>query len=915
MRLGNQHQSFGCWRAIRSCLIALWLLSCLPLCAAAPPSGNIVYSSNKRFFAEFSQFDSVTIQVAVFDTASTQPSLLWTKRFTPSDPLGGIPADYRTVLVSNDGNAVIYHEYPPWGNRNDLFVLHKKFDQYWDPYKISAQLESEKHDHALVPKRDVFAGDCMEFLLEDQKSSRFALWLPNSDRWFVLSLATGEPENPSEATIAELNSQARAKALVAVESANPSAFQSFLDPLARHAASIIPGVKTNANSRYLHPDQKIAYRFLAARRIPADRKYLNQLFAWPIERTYTTPVIGWNEVRIFFQSEERNLADLLLAQWNGIATNLFIDPEPYPIDPYQQHFYLGRIYGKAKLPIPASPKSGLVWLLLIPDDIPLGEWAKSTAVLVARLDLNNGFAANLRHNLSFEEVEFVFGTLFPGAYRLKAIWDHRSPIAPASAEHPALSPGDYESAESGPYKIKAGELLEDIVLECTNRVGEADAYYAADEKWKEIEGANARSPSQSSFLHPMGELLVGKEILVRPANEWLLKTNQNQISAVIRKIALIESATKFCDNPVQQLRMRISVPRHDRNNQLSYRCVLSDDHGCAFSGTVAELGPSTILVEWRIFPRWAPAMQLRIVDERTSYGGRVDPEASFMIKNLVRSRPANWQPEAFPISHNLDLVRVELRSLTQKDEVDFPFFLDGKSPPVWFPQPAPRGPDFAFFHDGEQTMKWEAESIYYQDRWGNTSDKTTDFCKEEHILKLKAQFRRRRSAQFSDEEKWVLPVASIPAAGEFALIEQSKQLEGATLKVIAITGTGEFTYEGDRIVTATNHISSNFDGPLAAGSPVLFLWNSIGDQNVYGKGDGTIVSLVPHVSVRFSGLTPKQEFFLLEESDTLFVSRNELQHRNNLRFLPLNRYSFDDPRNLTFIVQNLREADFIVPVR
>jgi hypothetical protein len=894
MPLGNQHRAFAFRQVIRAfCLGLICVLFALQAGAAVPTSNAIVYSSNKRFFAELSQFDLATIQVAVFDTASKEPTLVWSKRITTTNPLGGMPLYLRTVLLNNDGNAVVYHEHAPWGDRKDLLILHKDLEQeYWNAIKISEQVESEKHGHIVVPKQEAFGGACMELLLEDEKSSRFALWIPSADRWFVLNLKTGEPEKASDDLVVELNGRARAKALESIQSAAPSTFRNLIDPLARRASAIIPGIKTNSNVRYFRPEEKIAYRFLAARKIPADREYLDGLFSRPVEKSYTAVHFGFNEVRMFFQSNERDLADLLLAQWNG-ATNVFIDPEPYPADPYEQHFYLGRIYGKARLPIPAAPKSGNVWVLLIPNNVPVGEWPKSTAILAARLNLNDGpMAPHLQQNQRFEQVEFIFGTLSPGEYRLKAIWDHRSPIALASEDQPALSTGDYQSAESAPFKIKAGELLEDIVLECTNRVGEASSYYAADQKWNELWSAEIHPPQMSSF-HPMGEFPIAKQILHRPVNDWLLTTNQNRIGAAIRKIELVESAPRFTDEPVQQLRMRISVQRYSHIDPLSVSCFLADEHGCTFQGTVVALGPSTILAEWPAFPRSTSTMKLRVIDEgRESYRLRGDPEASFTIKNLVESKTADWQPEPFPIRRNLDLMRAELRSLANKNE-----------------------PDFAFFQGDKETGKWQADSVYYQDRWGNSSDKLSGFCKAESVLKLKAQFRRRRTAQFSDEEKWTIPVAAIPAAGEYAVIGQSKQLAGATLDVIAITGTGEFTYNGNQIVAATNHISSTIGTPGGRGAGMASLWPYMGGKNVYLKDGGTVVSLIPHVSVRFSGLTPKQEFCLLEESEELLVPRNQLPDRNTLRFLPLNSYTFNEPRSLTFIVQNLREAEFFVPAR
>ena len=73
--------------------------------------------------------------------------------------------------------------------------------------------------------------------------------------------------------------------------------------------------------------------------------------------------------------------------------------------------------------------------------------------------------------------------LTPGDYRFKLIWE-RHPARTWRTNFYAAIPGDYESLETKPITVKAGETMENIPLACTNRLGGPEVYEADDRLMK-----------------------------------------------------------------------------------------------------------------------------------------------------------------------------------------------------------------------------------------------------------------------------------------------------------------------------------------------------------------------------------------------------------------------------------------------
>src|SRR5207247_10276024 len=132
--------------------------------------------------------------------------------------------------------------------------------------------------------------------------------------------------------------------------------------------------------------------------------------------------------------------------------------------------------------------------------------------------------------------------------------DRRPPHAPESEEAVAVpEPGDYESAESKVLSLVAGTTLEGVTLECTNRVGQAHAYYAEDAVWK-AQHAVVREERRNE-----PEFGREKTLLAAPIANWITKTNENKGHIQLKRIRLIEALGYRFDQPRKRLSIQFTV--------------------------------------------------------------------------------------------------------------------------------------------------------------------------------------------------------------------------------------------------------------------------------------------------------------------------------------------------------------------
>ncbi|MHC4213891.1 MAG: hypothetical protein ACYSWP_11015, partial [Planctomycetota bacterium] len=68
--------------------------------------------------------------------------------------------------------------------------------------------------------------------------------------------------------------------------------------------------------------------------------------------------------------------------------------------------------------------------------------------------------------------DFLFGIegVTPGKYRLKVVWDKAKPHCEEYAHMCLPQRGDYQNIKSPVITIKAGQTVENVIVDCTHEV-------------------------------------------------------------------------------------------------------------------------------------------------------------------------------------------------------------------------------------------------------------------------------------------------------------------------------------------------------------------------------------------------------------------------------------------------------------
>ena len=329
---------------------------------------------------------------------------------------------------------------------------------------------------------------------------------------------------------------------------------------------------------------------------------------------------------------------------------------------------------------------------------------------------------------------------------------------------------------------------------------------------------------------------------------------------------------------------------------------LRDDHACGFRGENLSEG-NKFTVRFPNYPRNENTFFFNIGKESDD-GQVIIPYSSFTLTNLFKQTPDQFKVEPFPAKRELDLITVSLPKL------------DGGYP------------QFEFFKNGKPNESWHENYVQLVDRFGNKGSALSEFCAKETKFKVRATFSRDATADYSAEEKWEVKLDEIPAPGKFVELNQTKIVNGMRVELVAITGTGEFTYKDGTVTTATATIETNKPAsrfkPLNIPEedahfpkPKVYLK---GEQHLGGpvfgrpfRREEVIVSKVPHVAVRIPSEDNALEF-AFQEQDTSSHGAAYSTHQDGLRFFPIDLAKFAATKKLTFTVQKLREAEFIVEV-
>jgi len=169
------------------------------------------------------------------------------------------------------------------------------------------------------------------------------------------------------------------------------------------------------------------------------------------------------------RSHKRETADQILARWDGK------DSDNTGLGSSDNYQFLGTL--KCSVAFTAAPakKEGTIRVYLIPESIPLKEWASERPAQYLIADLNYSYPYVFeddrgRDGSLSDLVSFIIYGVTPGRYRLKAVWDKTAPFEKKDEIVCRPRLGDYESATSPVISIRKGSATEGAKIECTKLV-------------------------------------------------------------------------------------------------------------------------------------------------------------------------------------------------------------------------------------------------------------------------------------------------------------------------------------------------------------------------------------------------------------------------------------------------------------
>jgi len=250
----------------------------------------------------------------------------------------------------------------------------------------------------------------------------FCLWLLYGQRWLAWEISNGEEVKIGDKMVERWNEKGRLWARQ-------------------------QGIKSKSWAS--------AVQFLGKFKNKEDREIIESLLT--DGSFYTRPVNKWREefIRYNASSPKRALAESILAEWKA-----------KPVDKYH---YLGTVEGTVKLLQP--PQAGDRWLCIyfIPSTTAKEKWYSKVPVH----RLTTYFWKYSFHNCQWpgSTIPFRIQGVTPGKYWVKAIWDKAKPYN--FEDNYITGPpqeGDYQSVESPLITVKAGEKIENIIIDCTHKV-------------------------------------------------------------------------------------------------------------------------------------------------------------------------------------------------------------------------------------------------------------------------------------------------------------------------------------------------------------------------------------------------------------------------------------------------------------
>jgi len=256
----------------------------------------------------------------------------------------------------------------------------------------------------------------------------FCLWLTFGERWLAWEVSSGEEVEISDDMVERWNEKGRLWAR-----------------------------NHGHGSKYYHS----ALQFLGRFKKQQDREIIESFLA---DTDFYTSYEEKNKkfIRYYCWSAKRALAESVLAAWDG-------KPFKESSRISQKYNYLGVVDGMIKLPRPPEAGDRYLCIYLIPGSIAPGKWHNE--VPAHRLAAYFGKFSFHNRQWPGSTIPFLIQGVTPGEYWVKAVWDKAKPynFEDNYIKGPPQE-GDYESIEPLMITVRAGEKVENVIVDCTHSV-------------------------------------------------------------------------------------------------------------------------------------------------------------------------------------------------------------------------------------------------------------------------------------------------------------------------------------------------------------------------------------------------------------------------------------------------------------
>jgi hypothetical protein len=548
------------------------------------------------------------------------------------------------------------------------------------------------------------------------------VWDRDADRWAAYSIRDEKEITVTPELTTLWNDAARKKVLDELARAQTEEIRKRLDSVSSKLTEL-----TKAASGFIKAGdlREIHYQFLAVRRNPTDRPWLDRLLRaapssplaapWPagyagIARLNYNFAAGPADPYSFTEINAAHMAaDTLLAVYDGKITN----KTAYGARPAGFH-YLGRVAGVVRFPAPLIKRDGQIRIVLVPEaNIKKEWWLDGFNAIEAAIIPTSRDQADLTDDISFD-----FGAVAPGRLFAKAIWDKRPPFTDLHS----AGPGDYDSGWVGPIDLKASSAVTNLFLWCTNSAAAGgENYYAADRvvarQWKD----SGELTMHKAILGPDGN-----EIFSAPASKWIVATNFKApgVAFELTRLAMISfraakspPANNYSDTRPLTVAWRRGI-RPDRSmaRDPAFLRIL-DEHDCPFAPTQTNGSSRLGFAIFRKFPRSAKTWRL------VGYGpgGKSEMLFDYTITNRVRTEPLQLVARPLPLELDLGPVKMIVEKVV------------GDGPNAWM--------ESSFIENGVKSSSWRIGSLtspggfHFSDADDNEID-PAEMCREQKVNRV-----------------------------------------------------------------------------------------------------------------------------------------------------------------------------------